>query len=108
MKTIDFQQQQAKAMREDELAELIRGLARTLGLLRYHTYDSRRSEPGFPDEAIGGRRILFRELKRQGKNPTVAQQAWLDTLVAAGYDAAVWRPEDWFSGRIAAEMRAAV
>jgi hypothetical protein len=108
MKVADFRQQQAKAMLEDELAVLIRGLAKRLGMLRYHSYDSRKSEPGFPDEVLLGSRALFRELKQQGKNPTVAQQKWLDKLTAAGYDAAVWRPEDWFSGRIEREMRDAI
>jgi hypothetical protein len=103
----EFRQQQARAMTEDALAEEIRGLAKTLGLLRYHTFDSRRSGPGFPDEALLGRRgILFRELKRQGKNPTVEQQKWIAGLAALALDVGVWRPEDWMSGRIQREMMA--
>lgn len=106
MKAAQFQQQRAKAMLESELANEISALAAVLGLLRYHTYDSRRSEPGFPDEVLVGRRTLFRELKQQGKHPTAAQQRWLDRLAAAGHDVGVWRPEDLISGRIARELQA--
>lgn len=108
MKAADFLQQQAKAMLEDDLAREIVKYARTLGLMRYHTYRSQKSEPGFPDEVLVGRRVLYRELKRSGKNPTPAQQQWLDRLAAAGQDVGVWRPEDLVSGRILQEMRAAV
>jgi hypothetical protein len=108
MKAAEFHAQRAKAMLEAELSDEIRKLAEPLGIMRYHTYDSRKSEPGFPDEVLAGRRqMLFRELKRQGKNPTAAQQAWLDRLQALGHDVGVWRPEDLVSGRILREMREA-
>lgn len=108
MKAAEFLQQQARAMREEDLAVEVVKYAKVLGLLRYHTYRSQRSEPGFPDEVLVGRRVLYRELKRAGKNPTPAQQHWLDRLAAAGQDVGVWRPEDLVSGRILQEMRAAV
>jgi hypothetical protein len=104
MKAAEFRAQRAKAISEDELAEQ----TATLGILRYHTHDSRRSEPGFPDEVlVGRRRMLYRELKQQGKKPTAAQQKWLDRLQALGHDVGVWRPEDLLSGRILREMREA-
>lgn len=40
------------AMTEGELQQAIIDLARVLGLLIYHPYDSRRSEPGYPDLTI--------------------------------------------------------
>ena len=40
-------------------------LARTLGWRVYHTYDSRRSQPGFPDLVLVRERILFLELKSE-------------------------------------------
>ena len=99
----------AAAMSEDRgpdsLDAHVRKLMKDLGLtLAYHTKDSRRSPSGFPDWTITGTRTIFRELKREGKNPTPAQQAWLDGLTAAGDDADVWRPSDLLSGRIASEL----
>ena len=60
----------------------------------YHTYDSRRSQPGFPDLVLVRDRVLFRELKTDRGRITPDQQRWLDTLRAAGADADVWRPGD--------------
>lgn len=108
MKTADFRQMQANAMLEEDLSQQVYALSQALGLLRYHTYRSQRSEPGFPDEVLVGRKVLYRELKRAGKNPTTAQQKWLDKLAATGADVGVWRPEDLVSGRIQREMRAIV
>jgi hypothetical protein len=89
----------------DSLDAHIRRLTSDLGLLRYHTHDSRRSPGGFPDlVCVGPGGVLFRELKREGRNPTPAQQRWLDALTAAGSDAGVWRPSDLLSGRIAREL----
>ena len=76
-------------------------------ILAYHTYDSRKSPEGFPDWVICGHGgVLYRELKREGKDPTPKQQRWLDWLQAAGQDAGVWRPADQVSGRIAREIAA--
>ena len=81
-------------------------LAKTLGCIVYHTHDSRRSEPGFPDLVIVGRSgFIFRELKTQKGYLSEAQVLWLDKLTAAGADADVWRPSDW-PERVTAELRA--
>lgn len=100
------QREFAKAMPERDLEENVRQLCKVLGLRRYHTHNSINSPEGFPDDVIVGDSILYRELKRYGKNPSAKQQEWLDALAAGGADVAVWRPEDWFSGRIEAELRA--
>lgn len=93
-------------MTERELSEDVRTLADTLGLLAYHTYDSRRSEPGFPDWVIAGpRRVLFRELKTEAGRLTLSQVRWGEVLRSAGADYDVWRPSDWMSGRITREMK---
>lgn len=56
-------------------------LAKVLGYRVYHTYDSRRSEPGFPDLVlVKQRRILFLECKRQGGRATRAQKEWMTAL----------------------------
>lgn len=94
-------------MREDALLENVRRMASLLGWRAYHTHDSRRSDPGFPDlvlvRAWPGR-VMFRELKTQKGRVTVEQQAWLHDLVRAGADAAVWRPFDWASGKIEEDL----
>lgn len=71
-------------------------LCRWLKLRTYHTYDSRRSAPGFPDLVIVGKAgIIFAELKTTRGKVTIYQQAWWDDLTKAGAEAYIWRPEDW-------------
>lgn len=93
-------------MTEKQLQALVTEAAAWLGLHVYHTWDSRRSAPGFPDLVIAGRRVLFRELKSDSGRMSRAQQRWIWALQAGGADAAVWRPADW-PARIMAELRAA-
>jgi hypothetical protein len=69
-----------RAMPEDELqAEIVKAAGYAGFDLIYHTYDSRRSEPGFPDLVMLHRsgRMVVVECKREGKHPTVDQQNWL-------------------------------
>jgi VRR-NUC domain len=99
----------ASAMSEDRgpdsLDAHVRRLCDDLGLLRYHTHDSRRSPSGFPDlVCVGPRGVLFRELKRQQGKVSPEQREWLDALTVAGQNAAVWRPASLLSGAIAAEL----
>jgi hypothetical protein len=99
----------AEAMSEDDLEAGMRRILKDLRLkLAYHPwkYHAKRAREGFPDWTITGPGgLIFRELKRQGEEPTPAQQAWLDTL-AAWADADVWYPSDLLSGRIARELAA--
>ena len=78
-------------------------LAKTLGWMVYHTYDSRKSEPGFPDLVLSRDRVLFRELKTDTGKLTTAQKAWASTLQRSGADYALWRPA--MIDRIAKELR---
>jgi len=91
-------------MSEAQLLAAVRQACRTLGLLCYHTYDSRRSDPGFPDLVIVGERVIYRELKTERGRVRPEQSVWLDALTAAGQDADIWRPRDLHSGRIASEL----
>jgi hypothetical protein len=94
-------------MSEGDVERQVRHIAADLGLLAYHTHDSRRSHSGWPDWVLSGKcGVIFRELKRQDGKPTRAQQEWLDALTAAGMDAAVYRPSDVLSGRVARELAA--
>lgn len=68
---------------------------RWLGLHCYHTHDSRRSVPGFPDLVIAGPGgVLFRELKAASRLSR-QQSDWITALARAGADVTVWRPEHW-------------
>lgn len=70
--------------------------ARALGYRIYHTYDSRRSNPGWPDLVLWKKgRALFRELKSEKGRVTALQEMVLESLREAGLDVGVWRPGDW-------------
>jgi len=98
----------ARAMTEADLQESVRRLCEGLGLLYYHTHDSRHSGAGFPDCVIGnprGGRILVRELKRELTKVTDAQVEWLNVLGSVhGINAGVWRPRDLIDRSIAREL----
>jgi hypothetical protein len=61
----------------------------------YHTYDSRRSNPGWPDLVLARPpELIFVELKTDRGRVRPEQQLWLDRLVACGQEVHVWRPRD--------------
>lgn len=97
----------ARAVTEAELQSWVLELSKVLGLLVFHSGDSRRDScAGFPDLVIvGSKGVLYRELKRMGPRPTLDQQRWLSRLALARQDAGVWRPVDWFTDRIATELK---
>lgn len=97
----------AQRMGEKELLQNILDCARALGYLAYHTHNSRRSEPGFPDIiAVGYDRLLAIECKREKEHPTLAQQNWLDELAhVPGVECYVIRPSDWLSGEVERILR---
>jgi hypothetical protein len=65
-------------MSEKQLQRSVLDLARSKGWRCYHTFDSRRSEPGFPDIiAIRGERLVAIELKSDSGTLTEAQTEWL-------------------------------
>lgn len=81
---------------EAQVQQTIVDDARLLGYLVYHTYDSRRSEPGFPDLwIVGYGHLLVLELKTARGKVTDAQQRWISQLVAAGVDARIYRTQEW-------------
>jgi hypothetical protein len=105
----------AVAMEEATLQGHIVELADTLRYLVFHDVDSRKNRPGFPDLVMVRRgRLIFAELKQQGKRPTHDQDRWLAELrqVAEEFIAPqnrkchpplevyVWRPMDWLDGSI--------
>lgn len=92
---------------EEQFQQQIIDLAKLHGYtLVYHTRDSRRSQPGFPDLVLVGRgRALFRELKTGTGRMTEAQFNWISGMQLAKLNAGVWRPADLESGRIIKELR---
>jgi VRR-NUC domain len=71
-------------------------MAQMLGWLVYHTFDSRRSEAGFPDIVCVRRdRVLFIELKTEKGRLSEEQERWLSALGLAGAEVHCWRPSDW-------------
>lgn len=83
-------------MTEAQFQSQVLALARAMGLVVYHTHDSRRSQPGFPDLVIvGSGGVLYRELKTDKGRVSPDQTYWMQALLAAGQDARVWRPSQW-------------
>ena len=76
---------------KDFQGQVIR-IAKVFGWKVYHTYDSRRSEPGYPDLCLVKHKIMFRELKREKGRLTPAQKEWGEAIKKAGGDWDVWRP----------------
>jgi hypothetical protein len=83
-------------MREEQFQQKVVDLCNWYRLLVYHTYDSRRSQPGFPDLVIVGKSgVIFAELKSSTGKVSLNQSEWYERLRAAGAKAYIWRPEDW-------------
>jgi hypothetical protein len=87
---------------EAQLQQAIIELARALGWLVYHTFDSRHSAEGFPDLVLVRQgELIFAELKSAVGKVKPEQQLWLDVLdtVSGRADPQVkvyiWRPADW-------------
>lgn len=99
--------QRPDLLRENEFSTLVRDVARLAGWRGYHTYDSRRSNHGFPDWVfVRNGRIVFAELKAENGRVSDAQREWLDELEKAegmtdphgyrgGVEVHLWRPSDW-------------
>lgn len=104
-------------MSEADLDRCVQDLARLLGLRTMHIRPARTADgwrtpvqgdgKGWFDWVLVGQSgALFRENKSDAGRLTADQVAWHDALGAAGCNVGVWRPRDWHSGRIRAEMTA--
>jgi hypothetical protein len=94
-------------MSEAQLMRSILELTRWLGLLAFHSGDSRRDScAGFPDLVIAGRGgVIYREAKTATGRLRPEQMDWISILALAGADVAVWRPVDLSSGVIEKELK---
>ena len=89
-------QQQAPITEKAFQAQIVE-LAELRGFFVYHTHDSRRSQPGFPDLVlIKGTRLVFLEVKSEKGKVSNAQMDWILALqvVSTVHAAVVW-PQDW-------------
>ena len=84
---------------EKEFQAQILELARLAGWKAYHTFDSRRSQKGFPDLClVRPPEIVFAELKTDSPSAKLRpeQRAWLEALSECpGVEARLWRPGDF-------------
>jgi hypothetical protein len=81
---------------EAHLQELVRRLALEHGWRYYHTFDSRKSPPGFPDcVLLKGPTCLIAELKSAAGKLTPEQHDWLEAWQQVqAVQVHVWRPGD--------------
>ena len=103
---------QAPMQTEQQFQDAVVELAELNGWLCYHTYDSRRSDPGFPDMVmVRGAVVIFAELKTERGRVSRPQREWLDALKSVERQAFedksegfeeyrvvrvyLWRPSDW-------------
>jgi hypothetical protein len=73
------------ALTEAQWQAQVVGLAGFYGWRVYHTHDSRRSAPGFPDLVlVRPPELIFAELKGESTRVTPDQEAWLTDLRLVG------------------------
>ena len=82
-------------MTEAEFQQQIIDTARLLGWRCYHTFDSRRSEAGFPDLVLVRDRVVHLEVKSETGRLSPEQADWIAAINAAGGTALVVRPSMW-------------
>ena len=80
--------------REKDVQQTVVDAARLLGWRCYHTFDSRRSTPGFPDLClVKMNRLMFIEIKNENGKLTEEQLGWLEALrLVPGVDVLICRP----------------
>lgn len=87
-----------------QLQDSVVDTATRLGYSHFHPYDSRRSDPGWPDLVLvhpGKKRVVFMEIKTEDGVITPAQTQWHDDLAACDQEVYVVFPEHWDSGEVA-------
>jgi hypothetical protein len=79
---------------EKTLERQVVQLAQTLGWLRYHTWRSKNSPAGYPDETLVRDRLILLELKREKSRTTEHQRQWLRALQKADVEVYLIRPRN--------------
>ena len=106
----EYNQKVRDAWSEKHFTAQVVELAERCGWLVYHTFDSRRSQPGYPDlTMVRDGRVIFAELKTVKGRLSAAQKLWLAALSGSESDewklstmqgtstrtVACWTPVDW-------------
>ena len=102
----EYRLQQFSLMTEKVFQVRVEQLARTLGWDYFHVYNSRRSQPGYPDLHLWHPKHgqLFRELKTMKGRQSLDQVKVERSLRAAGANVSVWRPSE-LDGLILDQLR---
>lgn len=92
-------------MTEEELAREVIAECRILDVHVFRVPRVRLSMAGFPDLVLWGRGgLILRELKSDDGRCSRRQEAVGRSLLAAGQDWGIWRPEHYRRGLIAHEL----
>jgi len=85
------------AQSEKAFLQQVTDLARLLGWLHYHTWNSHHSPSGFPDLILVRRgRLIAAELKTDTGRVLPTQTEWLAALEnVPSVEVHLWRPRDW-------------
>lgn len=90
---------------DNEILKTVASLRDWAQLVAYHTRNSYGSAHGFPDWVFAGAGgIMYRECKTQTGTLRPDQSLWRDILLSQGADWALWRPDDYASGRVNREI----
>lgn len=82
-----------KLWKEKDFQNVVIHLAHMFGWWVYHTHDSRRSQPGFPDLVlIREPEIIYVELKTEKGQLSAEQNVVIGKLNNCGQETYVWRP----------------
>lgn len=96
MTTAEFNDAVMAEKTEAEYQAWIVRLARANGWLVYHTYNSMKSDKGWPDVVLcKPPRLCIWEVKSAKGKPTPEQEVWVKALKECGEDAQVVYPCDW-------------
>ncbi len=77
---------------EKELTSQVVQLCQLLAWKRYHTWRSKHSASGYPDETLVRERVIFLELKTERGRLNSGQVEWLRALLNAGAEVYLIRP----------------
>ncbi|MCL6437229.1 MAG: VRR-NUC domain-containing protein [Rubrobacteraceae bacterium] len=81
------------AISEKNFTTRVKGIFRAAGWLTYHTWNSKHSDPGFPDlMLVRDGRLVAMELKVKNNKISECQARWLEALARAGIETYVMWP----------------
>jgi hypothetical protein len=97
-------------MVESDLQKAVIGRAQFLGWKVMHPLPGKTGKgwatstqgdgKGYPDLTLVRERMMFVELKAEGKYLSVEQKLWRDWIIAAGGEWYCWKPLQWFDKSI--------